>query len=147
MIQQQLQIDYDMQRLCNELFQILSFVPSSRPEVSDDQHIVFRIDNTCYRLPAQRVHVIHPLQRYTPLPYTRPWIVGVVSVRSRLLIIVDIRPLLAYEHRAPAPDSIILWVTLYGMDIGLLADSLVTASNAAQIYTNPDQMCFCRIAS
>jgi chemotaxis signal transduction protein len=146
MVQHQLHTDYDTQRLFDEMLLLINVVRPHNPIVSDASQVVFRLDNACYSIPASRVHVIQPLAKYTPLPFTRPWIVGVVSVRSRLLIVIDIRPLLAYERSAPKPDSVILWVTLHGMDIGLLADGLVTASSVAQTYTGSEQACCCHAA-
>jgi len=145
MVQQQFQTDYETQRLFTELFRLLTIVPTHYPEISNAQQIVFQLDDVCYSIPAQHVHVIQPLQKYTPLPFTRPWVVGVVSVRSRLLIVLDIRPALAYKYGAPKPNSVILWVTLNGLDIGLLADSLIAASNDMPTHVSPDPTCSCRV--
>jgi chemotaxis signal transduction protein len=145
MVQEQFQIDHETQRLFTELFRLLTIVPPHYREISNAQQIVFQLDDVYYIIPAQQVHVIHPLQRYTPLPHTRPWIVGVVSVRNRLLIVLDIRPLLRYGYSIPKPDSVILWVSLNGVDIGLLADSLISASNAMPAHMSSEQAYSCRV--
>lgn len=92
--------------------------------------LIFRLGDGCYGLPARSVHEVQPLGGYTPLPATPPWIVGLVNLRGRLASALDIRPLLDIPSAPPLPGSFLLCVAAGGMDVALLADSVVGVRRA-----------------
>jgi purine-binding chemotaxis protein CheW len=87
--------------------------------------LIFRLGDGCYGIPARYVHEVQPLGGYTPLPATPPCVVGLVNIRGRLSSALDIRPLLDIPIAPPLPGSFLLWVSAGGMDVALLADSIV----------------------
>jgi hypothetical protein len=125
--------DPDTRRILNELQSLLTpFVPGSSDPVSDAT-VVFRLESEYYSISATCVRMIRPLGTYTPLPLTHACIVGIVLSQGHLLVVVDIRPLLALPWIVPRPNDMLIQVILPEMEVGLLVDSIAVAPPTCQI--------------
>jgi purine-binding chemotaxis protein CheW len=91
----------------------------------DEEILVFRLGDGGYSMPARFVQEVQPLTRYTPLPSTPPFIVGLVNVRGKILTALDIRPLLDIAQTNPKSQAFLLIVSANGVQIGILADVVV----------------------
>jgi purine-binding chemotaxis protein CheW len=90
-----------------------------------EEILTFRLGEGDYSVPAQYVREVQLLGEVTPLPFTPPFLVGLVNVRGRLLVALDIRPLLDMPEAPPQPQAFLLVLTANGLEVGLLADVVV----------------------
>lgn len=135
MEQRYLPNDPDTWRILEELRWMLLPWSSDQSDSLHETRVVFRLGDAYYSLPTLCIRAIQPLGQYTPLPLTHAGIVGIVPTQGRLLVVVDIRPLLALPWVMPHPRAMLLQVTLNEMDVGLLVDSIVVAPRHCQIAT------------
>lgn len=98
--------------------------------------LTFRLGSSSYSLPAASVQEVRPLNAHTPLPRVPPQIVGLVNVRGRLMVAIDIRPLLAIPASPPTPSSMLIIIAAGEMEVGLLADE-ITAVHLASFTLAP----------
>jgi purine-binding chemotaxis protein CheW len=87
--------------------------------------VIFRLGTSGYSIPARFVRAVQPLGGATPLPATPSFILGLVNVAGRLLVALDLRPLLDIASAPAQPDAHLLIVGARGMDVGILADAVV----------------------
>jgi purine-binding chemotaxis protein CheW len=90
-----------------------------------EELLIFRLGEGEYSVPAQYVREVQPLGDVTPLPFTPPFVVGLVNVRGRLLAVLDIRPLLDMPRVPSQPQAFLLVLTANNIEVGLMADALV----------------------
>lgn len=90
-----------------------------------EEILTFRLGQDTYGLPITCVRETCLLGSYTRLPSVPPCIVGLVNVRGRLLTLLDIRPLLDITPTPPAATAFLLIVAAHGMEVGLLADTVI----------------------
>lgn len=99
--------------------------------------LTFRLGGTSYSLPATSVLEVRPLGAFTPLPRVPPQILGLVNVRGRLLVAIDIRPLLAAPAGPPTADSMLIIIAADEVEVGLLADEIVAVHQAPYTLSPP----------
>jgi purine-binding chemotaxis protein CheW len=87
--------------------------------------VIFRLGTSSYSIPARFVRAVQPLGGFTPLPATPSCVVGLVNVGGRLLVALDLRPLLDIAPAPAQPDANLLIVRARAMDVGILADVVV----------------------
>ena len=103
-------------------------------------HVVFRVDDGEYVLPASEVLHMESFTSATRVPGTLPYVAGVVQVRGRVLPVIDLRVRFGLPARAPTLDSRILVVENAGRMVALLADSAreIVRIDAAQLRPPPE---------
>jgi purine-binding chemotaxis protein CheW len=115
----------------------------ARNERSEDNSggeevLAFQLGESSYALPVRFVLEVQPLGRYTALPGTPAIVVGLVNVRGRLLAALDFRPLLDIAQTPPPPGAALLIVSAGGVEVGLLADSVLEVRRGdAVLATSP----------
>lgn len=130
----QVQDTADMWRfLANRGLTISPLEPGMAPG-SDPALLVFGLGTLYYSIPVNIVRGIQPLEKYIPLPFTHPYILGLVNVHGQNIVALDIRPLLHHETlpfvpSLPPAGASLLVVQLDGTTIGLLCDVVVTANH------------------
>jgi purine-binding chemotaxis protein CheW len=96
-----------------------------------DELVIFRLGDGAYSLPAQFIRQVHLLGDVTPLPATPAFVVGLVNIRGRLLAALDIRPLLDIPTAPLQPGAFLLALQANGMEIGLVADTVLEVRRSA----------------
>lgn len=91
-------------------------------QIQGEELVVFTLGESRYAVPARWVRELYPLRSYTRLPSTPGFLVGLANVRSQLLSIIDIRPLLDQPRTPPQPQAILLILSSEGTEIALLTD-------------------------
>jgi purine-binding chemotaxis protein CheW len=86
-------------------------------------HVVFRVGEGEYVLPASAVLHMESFQGATPVPGAAPHVAGLVQVRGRVVPVVDLRLRFGLPAQVPTLDSRILIVEHATRVVGLLADS------------------------
>lgn len=103
----------------------LAAPPTAENAQLGDELLTFRLGDGHYGVSARLVREVHPLGGYTPLPGTPPFVLGLVNLRGRLLVALDLRPLLAFSSSTPRLGAVLLIISANGVDIGLLADEVI----------------------
>jgi purine-binding chemotaxis protein CheW len=93
--------------------------------IGGEEILAFRLGEGSYTLPVRFVLEVQPLGSYTALPGTPSFVIGLVNVRGRLLAALDFRPLLDIALTPPPPNAALLIVSAGGVEVGLLADSVL----------------------
>jgi purine-binding chemotaxis protein CheW len=88
----------------------------------DALHLICRIGDVDYALPARRVVEMETYPGATPVPGAPPWVAGLVQVRGRVVPAIDVRARLGL---APAPvtlDTRVVLVERGARVVGLVVD-------------------------
>lgn len=86
-------------------------------------HVVFRVGNADYVLPALEVLHMEAFEGATAVPGTPPYVAGLVQVRGRVVPVVDLRVRFGLEPQPPTLGSRIVVVQQGERTVGLLVDS------------------------
>lgn len=86
--------------------------------------VIFRIGNARLACSIDIVSEFLPVPSYTPVPGTKPWILGLANVRGDLLTIIDLACFLQGERTTHTMRTRLLAATLRGRPIGLLVDEV-----------------------
>ena len=121
----QLHQDPAVRDVLEERARALAYREAAEASQDGEETLIFRLGDARYGASARLVREVQPLNGYTPLPGTPPFVLGLVNLRGRLLAGLDIRPLLALPASPPQPGAMLLIVSASGMDVALLADEVV----------------------
>jgi purine-binding chemotaxis protein CheW len=122
---QQLQADPHSAATLRERAQMLARPLAAADTDRSEPILRFLLGSDHFAIPAAAAQSVQPLSRYTPLPATPPWLLGLVNVRGRLLATIDIRPLLALAPAPPRPGALLVIVREGEISIALLADAVL----------------------
>ncbi len=87
--------------------------------------LAFRLADTSYAIPVERVREIVRLREITPMPRVPDFVMGVVALRGEIVQVVDLRMCLGLEAEEPTRASRI--IVLHGDDqkvTGVLVDAV-----------------------
>jgi len=100
-----------------------------------DACLTFHLGDGSYSIPAQFIREVQLLGDCTPLPHTPAFVVGLVSVRGRLITVLDLRPLLDLPQTPLQANAFLLILTANGTEVGLLADVVVEVRRNTDVLT------------
>jgi purine-binding chemotaxis protein CheW len=86
-------------------------------------HVLFKVADTEYVLPASEVLQMESYDGATPVPGTAGYVAGLVQVRGRVVPVVDLRARFGLPAVAPTLDTRVVVVQREGRAVGLLVDS------------------------
>lgn len=89
----------------------------------NDLHVVFRVGDSTYVLPAEAVIQMDSFTGATPVPGTVPHVAGLVQVRGVVVPVIDLRVRFGLPKAAPVLDSRVIVVERENRRVGLLVDS------------------------
>ena len=78
-----------------------------------------------YGIETRHIREVYPLKELTPLPSTPPFVLGVVNARGRIVPVVDIKTIFGLPDRGLTDLNKLIIVRANGMELGLLADTIV----------------------
>ncbi|MFZ5441923.1 MAG: chemotaxis protein CheW [Myxococcota bacterium] len=85
------------------------------------RHVVFRIEKDRYALPLDAVReVVVAPERYTRVPHAGASVKGVMTLRGRVVPVVDLAKLLGLPKAPAVPPSKVVLLELNRRDLGLL---------------------------
>lgn len=101
--------------------------PSGAPrgEGPSTHVLVLRLEGHEYALPVHRVIEVVRMVAITPLPEAPPWVDGVLSLRGRVVPVIDLRARLGIPRREPDLSTPIVMTAAKSGAFGLVADDLV----------------------
>ena len=111
--------------------------PEQQVDTSDHLHIIeFTIGSECYAIELAYAAEVRRLSNLTPLPGTPRYIAGVISVRSRIVSVVDLKAVLDLPTVPRTGTESVLILYQDSMEFGLLVDSVTGARELpiAQIH-------------
>ncbi|MFT3776033.1 MAG: chemotaxis protein CheW [Minicystis sp.] len=88
-----------------------------------DLHVIFKVEDTEYVLPAADVLQMESFSQATRVPGTAPWVAGLIQIRGRVVPVVDLRARFGMPGVTPTMDTRVVIVQRGGRTVGLLVDS------------------------
>ncbi len=88
------------------------------------EFLAFGLNGERFALPLASIREILKVAPVTEVPRSRPWVLGILSVRGRITTIIDLRLRLRMPSRDPVKQSRILLVDGGEEIIGLLVDEV-----------------------
>jgi purine-binding chemotaxis protein CheW len=89
----------------------------------NDLHVLFKVADAEYAVPATDVLHMESFTGATKVPGTRPYVVGLMQIRNRVVPIVDLRARFGLPEAALTIDSRVIVVQSDARTVGLLVDS------------------------
>lgn len=133
-----LQVDPQSAQILQARAQVLAQPHAVDATEERDTILLFRLGTDRFSLPATAARSVQPLDRYTPLPATPSWLLGLLNVRGRLLAAIDLRPLLMIEPVPPRAGALLVIVNATDAEIGLLADEVIgLQQSSARLMPQP----------
>ena len=100
-------------------------------------HVLFRVADAEYALPAGEVLQMDSYGGATPVPGTAAYVAGLVQIRGRVVPIVDLRVRFGLPPGERTLDSRVVVVERGGRVVGLLVDSAREVSEIAPEDVQP----------
>jgi purine-binding chemotaxis protein CheW len=85
----------------------------------------FRLAEERYALEARYVQEVCPFKELTPLPFTPPFVLGIVNIRGRILPVFDLKKFFGLPEKGVTDLHRIILVRGHDLELGLLADVVV----------------------
>jgi purine-binding chemotaxis protein CheW len=86
-------------------------------------HVLFRVGDGEYVLPASDVLQMESYSGATAVPGTEPFVAGLVQVRGRVVPVIDLRKRFGLPPAAPTLDTRVVVVQRDERTVGLVVDS------------------------
>lgn len=101
-------------------------LPGETPFVPTWAGVLFRVQGSLLLAPLGQIsEVLEPPAEITPIPGTRPWVIGVANNRGTLLPIFDLSVLIHGGAAVPRPADRILVVRQEAIPCGLLVNEAI----------------------
>lgn len=86
--------------------------------------VIFRIGDERLACSIEQVHEFLPMPAFTPVPGTKPWILGLANVHGDLLTVIDLAWFLNGKRSAVSMRTRLLAASLRGRPVGLMVDEV-----------------------
>lgn len=129
----------EAQQILRERALALARAPSNGAIAPDNrlELLEFRLAAERYAVESRFVQEVHPLRDLTPLPGTPPFVPGIVNVRGQILPVYDLKKLFDLPEPGLTDLHRVLHVRGHGMELGLLADTVVSVRAIAADRLQP----------
>jgi purine-binding chemotaxis protein CheW len=97
----------------------------------------FKLANERYAVETRYVSEVYPLRDLTPLPGTPPFVRGVVNLRGRILPVFDLKKFFELPEQGLTDLHRIIVVRGHDLELGLLADVVVSVRTLAADALSP----------
>lgn len=87
------------------------------------EYVIFRLADESYGLDINNVENIERLTDITIVPFTKPFVEGVINLRGNIIPVVNGRKRLNLENKDINKDSRIIIIKYEELTVGLLVDS------------------------
>ena len=105
-----------------------------------DLHVLFRVGDGSYAVPADRVAVMESFEGATRVPGTAPWVAGLVQIRGEVVPVVDLRARFGLPAVERTLDHRVVVVREGDRTVGLLVDSArEVVSIARDLFRDPPE--------
>jgi purine-binding chemotaxis protein CheW len=90
-----------------------------------------------YGIESSCIREIYPLNEFTPLPCTPPFVLGLVNVRGQILSIINIKKLFDLPEKGLTDLNKIVIVHAHSIELGILADAILGTRSIAPEDLHP----------
>lgn len=97
------------------------------PEGSFIELVEFQLSHERYGIESKYILEICPPVELTSLPFTPPFVIGIINVRGRIFSVVDIKIFFELPSREITDLNRVIIVHFNNMEIGILADKIIRA--------------------
>ncbi|WP_181299037.1 chemotaxis protein CheW [Pseudomonas sp. Q2-TVG4-2] len=87
--------------------------------------LTFSLSGETYAVESEHITLVMPLTHYTPLPGTRPHVLGIVNVRGRIVSVLDLRVLFELPIGGLSDKNFLAVLQGSEMEFGLLIDRVL----------------------
>lgn len=103
-------------------------------------HVVFKVGDSEYALPAEDVLQMESFQGATKVPGTKPWVTGIIQVRGRVVPVVDMRARFGLPPADRTMDTRVVIGSHNDRAVALLVDAAreVLKLDEAQVKPPPE---------
>ena len=103
-------------------------------------HVVFKVGESEYLLPAADVVQMESYAGATKVPGTKDYVVGIVQIRGKIVPVVDLRARFGLAPAPPGPDARVVVGQHAGRNVALLVDAAreVLKVDPAQLKPPPE---------
>lgn len=103
---------------------------AKRPEIEEDtgsclEIVEFQLAHERYGIEAGYIREVWPLKDYTPLPFTPPFIMGIINVRGQILSLMDIKKFFDLPDKGLTDLNKVIILHDNEMELGILADMII----------------------
>lgn len=110
--------------LLRERARALARVPAEPVRFNARDVLEFRLGEERYALDATVVRDVRPLKHLTALPCTPAFVAGLVNVRGRVVVVVDLKRFLGMRTQGLTDHHHVVLIGRDALEIGLLADTV-----------------------
>lgn len=119
-------------RILAERTRRLAEVEHQGPEPGESLEVLFfQLSGEDYGIESKYVQEVSPLEQLTLLPGVPPFVLGIVSLRGRIVSVVDLRKLFDLPVRGLTEQDRVITVTDGVMELGLLANEIFGSRHVA----------------
>ena len=86
--------------------------------------IEFHLTNERYAVELSLVREVYPLKELTPLPGTRPFVVGIINIRGQIVSIIDLKKFFDLPEKGLTDLNKVIVLDNGTMTFGLLVDAV-----------------------
>jgi len=90
-----------------------------------------------YAIESSFVREILPLRKFTPLPCTPSFVLGIMNVRGQIISIVDLKRFFELPEKGLADLNKVILLQSKDMEFGVLADSIIGATTLDENKLQP----------
>jgi purine-binding chemotaxis protein CheW len=115
----------------------LAFGAREKPATKEFIEVVaFLLAHEKYGIETCYVREVYPLKELTPLPCTPPFVLGIISVRGKVLSVIDLKKFFDLPEKGLTDLNKVIVVRTEEMELGILADEIL---GVQQIALEEDQ--------
>lgn len=119
-------ITTDSKQILKDRARLLSRLPQDIAATDASIELLeFRLAQERYAIETNHVIEVYPLKNLTSIPGTPSFVLGVVNVRGRIIPVIDIKKFFDLPDKGLTDLHRIILVSGNGLELGLLADSIV----------------------
>lgn len=98
-------------------------------DTQKDKYLTFSIGDDIYGLEISYVLEIIGVQEITQIPIQRPYVMGVINLRGKIIPVLDIRLRFNKDHRLYDDRTCIVVLALDELTVGIIVDTVVEVLN------------------
>lgn len=95
-----------------------------KTETQKDQYLIFTLDSGYYGIDIKNVTEIIGIQRITPVPELPDYVQGIISLRGKIIPVIDVRIRFRMEPAEYTDRTCIIIVDIGSASVGLIVDGV-----------------------
>jgi purine-binding chemotaxis protein CheW len=109
----------------------------TKKEYSEKQLVIFRLANEEFGVDISEVREIIKLENITRIPNTESYIDGVINLRGKIIVVIDLAKKLNLPVEPPSKDTRIIVIEVGVNTIGMIVDSCNEVLRLASEHIEP----------